>query len=299
MRLLLVMVTMLSTMAASAGAEQSVFSYDARIPLGVARATSQTAAGVVTTPLSFNGLAFGTVHGVLVAPAVSPAGGTGPGILWVHWLGDAATSNHTEFLPEAQRLAAEGVTSLLVDALWSNPAWYEKRDPAGDEQALTAQVIALRRSLDVLLAQPAVDPARIAYVGHDFGAMYGALAVAADGRVHKAVFMTPSPTFWEWMLFGPVPKDIPAYVARMSVYDLPRQLAGAQLSASLWQFGKRDPYVSLATASQIKAWAPPAGRTIAAYDADHDLAAPKASADRLAWLEANLGLTAAAAAEAR
>ena len=41
----------------------------------------------------------------------------------------------------------------------------------------------LRRALDVLLAQPGVDPKRIAYVGHDFGAMYGAVLAGVDRRV--------------------------------------------------------------------------------------------------------------------
>ncbi|BDE08087.1 hypothetical protein WPS_33630 [Vulcanimicrobium alpinum] len=42
---------------------------------------------------------------------------------------------------------------------------------------------------------PRVDPARIAYVGHDFVAMDGARLLAADDRVKYAVLMTPALSF--------------------------------------------------------------------------------------------------------
>ena len=65
------------------------------------------------------------------------------------------------------------MTSLLIDAMWSAPDWCDKGRSTGADYANSiAQVIDLRRSLDVLLAQPDIDRNRIAYVGHDFGAMY-------------------------------------------------------------------------------------------------------------------------------
>jgi len=39
------------------------------------------------------------------------------------------------------------------------------------------------------LAQPGVDPTRIAYVGHDFGAMYGCILLALDHRISYGVLM--------------------------------------------------------------------------------------------------------------
>ena len=47
----------------------------------------------------------------------------------------------------------------------------------------------VRRALDVLLAQPGLDKSRVAIVGHDFGAMWGALAAPADPRVTHFVYM--------------------------------------------------------------------------------------------------------------
>jgi hypothetical protein len=47
-----------------------------------------------------------------------------PAALWVHWLGEPATTNHTEFLADARSLAARGAVSLLVDMPWSQKDWF-------------------------------------------------------------------------------------------------------------------------------------------------------------------------------
>jgi len=45
---------------------------------------------------------------------------------------------------------ARFLVSLLVDALWSQPDWYRQRTMDDDPAAFTAQVISLRRALDLL-----------------------------------------------------------------------------------------------------------------------------------------------------
>jgi dienelactone hydrolase len=208
----------------------------------------------------------------------------GAGILWVHWLGDPATTNHTEFAADARALAARGATSVLVDAMWSQPDWFDKvRTPANDACDVPREVIALRRALDFLVAQ-GVDPARIAYVGHDFGAMYGALLLAVDPRPSRAVLMTPTLSFWEWFLLGTQPADPAAYVATMSRFDLPAYLGRSHANATLLQFAKHDVYVSAATAAAIGSLVPARGRTIKTYDSDHALHVAAAANDRRAWL---------------
>jgi hypothetical protein len=56
---------------------------------------------------------------------VEPSKGTvkrGPGLLFVHWYEtDAPDSNRSQFLREAVPLASDGVTSLLIDTMWSKP----------------------------------------------------------------------------------------------------------------------------------------------------------------------------------
>ena len=226
---------------------------------------------------------------VLVAP--EGALKNAPAILWVHWLGETATTNHTEFLSDAQALAERGVVSLLVDMPWSQTKWFtDLRTPDDDYGATIAQVVSLRRALDCLSAQNGVDKARIAYVGHDFGAMDGALLLAADDRPAYAVLMAPTLSYWEWYLLGKQPADPGAYVARMSAFDLPGWLARGKQKAMLLQFGQDDEYVSQATGIALRNAVPNRDRTFKAYKLDHALNDVTVHDDRLRWLTAHLGV---------
>ena len=228
-------------------------------------------------------------NAVLVAPS-GPLHGA-PAILWVHWLGEAATTNHTEFLGDAQALAKRGAVSLLVDMPWSQAKWFtDVRTPETDYAATIAQVVTLRRALDCLAAVAGVDPARIAYVGHDFGAMDGALLLAVDERPAFAVLMAPTLSYWEWYLLGKQPADPAAYVAQMSAFDLPGWLARGKQKALLLQFGQDDEYVAQATGIALRNAAPNRDRTLKAYKLDHALDDPTARDDRRAWLAAHLGV---------
>lgn len=62
------------------------------------------------------------------------------------------------------------------------------------------QVIELRRAIEVLLAQPGVNPERLAYVGHDFGGMFGSVLAGVDERIQTYVIMTAIPDFSDWFL---------------------------------------------------------------------------------------------------
>lgn len=65
-------------------------------------------------------------------------------------------------------LAAKGVTSVLVDSMWSTVVngkqdWFSKvRTTDTDYQHSIDQVVDLRRALDLLTAQSGVDPADVA-----------------------------------------------------------------------------------------------------------------------------------------
>ncbi|HEV2740698.1 MAG TPA: hypothetical protein VGU66_19205 [Candidatus Elarobacter sp.] len=228
-------------------------------------------------------------NSVLVTPAAAPK--NAPAVLWVHWLGEVATTNHTEFMSDAQQLAKRGVVSLLVDMPWSQAKWFtDVRTPDDDYAATIAQVVSLRRALDCLSAVKGVDATRVAYAGHDFGAMDGALLLAADARPAYAVLMAPTLSYWEWYLLGKQPADPAAYVARMSAFDLPGWLAQGKQKATLLQFGQNDEYVSQATGIALRNAVPNRDRTFKAYKLDHALDDVTAHDDRIAWLAAHLGV---------
>src|SRR5262249_56765357 len=115
-------------------------------------------------------------------------------ILFGHWLGPG--SSRAEFLGEAVGLARKGVVSLLPQGDFP---WHVA--PVGtdaDTANITAEVIKLRRGLDLLTARTDVDPARIAFVGHDYGAMAGSIVSAVDGRVSAEILMAPDATYFNW-----------------------------------------------------------------------------------------------------
>ena len=255
------------------------------------------AAGVTVRDIRFAGPSGRPITGEIVAGAgLEPH----PGVLFVHWLGDAKTTNHTEFEPDAIALARKGATSLLVDALWSDPAWFDTMGKSldADERTTEGQVADLRRALDALDAQPNIDPNRIAYVAHDFGAMMGALLSCEDARPRWYVLMAGTATLSEWYLLG---KKVPdeTYIARLNTdLDLEASLSRSKAEGFLFQFAAHDHYIPEGRA-QVLLSAAPLPKGAFWYDADHALAVPTALADRLAWLGQRLFGGAGPQAQAR
>jgi cephalosporin-C deacetylase-like acetyl esterase len=218
-----------------------------------------------------------------------------PGVLWVHWLGDPQTTNRTQYLEEAQALAARGVVSVLVDAMWARPRWYRDRVLEEDYRTSVGQVIALRRALDLLLAQPGVDRSRVALVGHDYGAMYGAIVAGVDGRAKTHVLIAPTASLLDWAFFyGKKPVSMEAYRREHDALSLCDHLAAAPGVAFYFQFAEKDEYVPLPRALAL--FGAPAGvKQLSIYGgAGHEMAAPAAiRADRTAWLARELALVSA------
>ena len=272
------------------GARAVSYSYDRGAPLEVVTDDTREDGGIRIDEISFRA-GDREVHASLVHPKDQI--GKMPGVLFAHWLGDPATTNRTEFLADAMWLARRGVVSLLPDEPWSVPHWFDRvRSASTDERDSIVDVIALRRSLDALLATPGVDRDRIAYVGHDFGAMYGALLAGTDSRLAYAVFMAPTTTLSEWFLLDTKrpPSDTAAYLAQMSAFDISAALARATFRGSLLQFAAHDEFVPAAKARAFASAAPGADRTVTTYDTDHALAIDAATDDRRTWLAAHLGV---------
>jgi len=256
-----------------------------------APALCQAAARALALGVLAEDTAFTSPSGATVTGEVIHGAGQGPhpAVLFVHWLGDPKTTNHTEFEPDAIALARKGVTSLLVDTFWARPAWFDTVGKSADADVAQGreQVAQLRRALDLLERQPGVDPARIAYVGHDFGAMFGALLAGVDSRPRVYVLMAGVPTMSQWYLLGKTHPQKDAYVAALDQLDIRGGLRASHAKAFLFQFASRDHYVKPTDAAAF-AEAAPLPRGVFTYDADHDLDVPQAHADRLAWLAEQL-----------
>jgi dienelactone hydrolase len=223
-----------------------------------------------------------------VRPAKAPR--LSPAILYVHWLEpDAPTSNRTEFLDEAVQLANKGVTSLLVETLWSGRDWFQLRDPAKDRVETERQLKRLRDALDFLLSTPGIDPSRTAWVGHDFGGMSGAAAAPDEGRVKFWAIQAATPRWSEWYLLGRKLEGIERdkAIALTSPLD-PITRIGSAHGAFLFQFGRNDNYVPASRAEEFFAAAPEPKKMLW-YDAGHGLN-DQARNDRIAWLLTVFGL---------
>jgi len=263
----------------------ALFRYDANVPFSVKESGSEKRGDVTVHDITFSGT-VAPVKAFLVQPA-----GKGPfaAILYVHWLGEPETTNRTEFLDEAVRLASRGAVSLLIDSMWAQAGWYEKRVPEEDFDNSIRQVIDLRRAMDFLVSQPGVDPRRIGFVGHDFGAMYGAVMGAVDPRPLTYVLIAGTPVFSDWYLFAAQPRDLPGFKKQMSAID-PGALVTAIKDASIFfQFADSDRYVSEQDAQNFYKAANPR-KHMATYHADHGMAGENIRADRNRWLTAELGL---------
>lgn len=179
----------------------------------------------------------------LVQPAARRLAG-GPGILWVHWYEpQAKDSNRTQFLEQAIELAREGATSLLPETVWSDPAWFKKRKPEEDYLSTLHQVHELRRALDLLEQQKRVQG--VAFVGHDFGAMFGAVLAGADSRPKVYALQAGAPRFSDWYLLGRKLDEAARQrvIQQFTPLDPMHYIDSATPSRVLFQFGRSDPYV--------------------------------------------------------
>lgn len=264
-----------------------MFAYDSSKALEVKDVTPpKTTDGVTTRDIT-----YASSNGSLVSAWLVMPSGSGPfaAVLFLHWLGQV-NSNRNEFLSEATALAKRGVVSLLPTRLF--PGVVEPTDWRTDRQSIADQTIELRRGLDVLLAQPGVDPNQLAFVGHDYGAMDGAVLAAVDHRLKAVVLMTPDATWANWFFgyFSLSPSDQPEYSQAMKEFDPVALLPDVVSKPLFLQFAEVDRFVSADVAGQLTAAA--AGAKTTTYSgATHDLQNDAtATTDREAWLAQQLGL---------
>ena len=264
---------------------KTLFRYKAALPVAVKEVSTEQRGDVTFRDITFSPVAGREVKAYLVVPK---GNGLFAGILWVHWLGEER-SNRTQFLEEAVELAPKGVVPLLIDAMWSAPEWFGKRIPDDDYKNSIRQVVEFRRALDLLLSQSNVDKARIGFVGHDYGAMYGMLMAGVDQRVNTFVFIAATQSLNDWAFLGPQPKSKAAYLKQNSVLELTDYLREVKTASKFFQFGKGDAYVSPADASVLFAAAPePKQRKN--YEASHKMESKEIVSDRNDWLVKQLKL---------
>jgi len=212
-------------------------------------------------------------------------------ILFVHWYEPESISSHrTQFEEEATELARAGAVCVSIETLWSDRDFFLKRTQEDDARNSIEEVVNIRRAMDLLLSQPNVDSKRFAYVGHDFGGMYGVLAGSLDRRPTHYVIMASTPRFPDWYLYLPKlegeARD--AFIRQMAEIDPITQVPSLSPAELFFQFGTDDFHVPKERADEFFAAARDP-KEMKWYDAKHGLN-EEATRDRKAWLRQKLSL---------
>ncbi|MGZ9165546.1 MAG: alpha/beta hydrolase family protein [Anaerolineales bacterium] len=212
-------------------------------------------------------------------------------IMYVHWYEpESGNSNRSQFHEEAKEMARGGAVCLLVETLWSDPDFFIKRTQDDDLQNSIEEVVNIRRAMDLLLSQPSVDAKHFAYVGHDFGGMYGVLAGSLDQRPTHYVVMASTPRFPDWYLYGPKLEGEAreSFSRQMSGIDPITHIPNLSPASVFFQFATDDPHVPKERAEEffVRAKEP---KEMKWYQAGHGLN-DEATGDRKIWLKEKLRL---------
>jgi dienelactone hydrolase len=257
-----------------------LLSYDESAPLDLVEKKTKSQGGAEVVDVVFTA-GDRKVSAYLVRPQGKPKAA----VLWAHWFGEEANTNRTEFLPDAVALAKDGVVSLLPQGLFP---WQEQvsDDAAVDRQLAVEQIVQLRRGLDLLQKEAGDVP--IGFVGHDYGAMFGA-ALVADKRPQAYVLMAPDATFSNWFIkYFVRGASKPELDAAFAPLDPVNNVGDAAPATVLLQFAKSDKYVPYYVADKLtEAGGDPAESK--SYESGHELN-DAARKDRLAWLREQLAL---------
>jgi dienelactone hydrolase len=273
-----------------------LFDYDSRQSLDIHDKTVKDFNCGVIKNITYVSPSDGLVSAYEIVPK-----GKGPfaAVIFGHW----GNGTRGEFIPEAKAYACAGVVSLLPDYRWERPRpWYSEVDdfahPDLDRKTRINTVVEMRRAIDLLLTRTDVDPSRVGYVGHSFGAQWGAILTAVDRRIKVAVLMAGAAEEADvWLqsdnprladLRASLPKDqLETYVKVLEDLNAINYIRHSQPIPLLLQFANFEQYFDRASMERYAA-AATEPKTVLFYDSAHDLNDPQAFKDRFDWLAKRL-----------
>ena len=275
-----------------------LFDYDAKQPLDIHDKFIEAFAGGTLHDITYTSSKGGPVGAYLVIPD-----GKGPfaAVLFGHW----GNGTRAEFIPEAKIYARAGAVSLIPDYPWDRPQpWHKTPDhfdkPELDREIEIQALVDLRRGIDLLLARPDVDPKRLAYVGHSYGAQWGSILSAVDKRMKTSVLMAGVAEMADILLRSNDPgmvdfrKSQPAgqlekYAQVTGDIDAIHFVGRAAPIPLLLQFANYEQYFDK-TSIEHYAAAASDPKKVLYYDTGHDLNDPQALDDRYNWLVKHIDL---------
>lgn len=229
----------------------------------------------------------------LISPGKVQAGKQ-PAILYVHWFDPRVkNSNREEFVAEAVAYVQKGGVALLVSTFWSVPGgYYDKRRWQDDYDNTVSQLRDLRRALQLLRAEPGVDVKKIAYVGHDYGAVFGAMLAPYEPAIAGWALSAGAADISSWYLYGsasgvPAGDDLKKYLAQFAPIQ-PYVLLKKTVMPVLLQYAKVDEFISDEQQQKMRS-SMPKGSVFNVYDSNHAMGLPAIRVEREQWLGELLG----------
>src|SRR5437016_5658675 len=228
------------------------FDYDQKAPLEIKQIGVQRREHATVYDITYASPKGGVVPAYLVVPR-----GRGPfaAVIWGHWYWqNSSMRNRKEFLDEAIALAPAGVVSLLTDGPIARPGHVDSKEPLNDQDTtdLVQQVVDMRRGVDLLLARRDVDPKRIAYVGHSYDAVVGAILSGVERRFEAFVLMAgtmsddvtmKTPEYQAYrQKVGPEKLD--AFAAKYSWTDQGKYVSHANPAFVFLQYGSQEKFLN-------------------------------------------------------
>ena len=267
----------------SRASRAAIFGYDTSAPL---RSVDRGRVNRRAYPIAVHDVSFSSggrrIEGYLVLP---PGRGRHPAVVFVHGSG----GDRTELLVPAAWLAARNVVSLTITAPSSSA-----RTSASTPAALLAQarrvtiadVVAVRRAVDVLTSLRSVDPHRIGYLGFSAGARLGAFVAASEPRVRALALLSAGAARVSAYAASAPPALRPQVRRVLGSVDPIRFIALARPGSLLLEDGRKDEIVPRSALLNI-VHAAPKGTPVRWYDAPHGLNRA-AYRDAFAWLARKL-----------
>lgn len=278
----------------------ALFTYDPTRPLALHDSVIGTEDGVTVHAISFASPRGGWATGRLYVPPRAHEGERWAGVVYGHGTGQGARAQG----PKAVYLARHGAVVVVLDAPFVRRGGPALRFTPADSVELAQLVVDQRRAVDLLLARPDVDPARLAYVGHSYGGMVGALLSGAEPRLRTFVLSAPDAGLVAHMQSDAVlPPEYATltdagrarWTAALAPFDAHRLVGRAAGAPILFQHGRRDDTVTPAAAARLHA-ATVTAHEVRWYEAGHRLAAA-GYVDQLGWLARHVGTAPPSAAD--
>lgn len=283
----------------SIGELRRMFDYDRSLPLDVKETGVEGRDGAHVHDISYQSPKGGRVTAYLVVPSARRRNLAG--VIFMH----SRPGSRKNFLDEALSLAKAGAVSLLIDAPFAR-AGDSKREfdptvtnPRADRDIYVQTVVDLRRGVDLLVSRSDVDPQRIGFVGHSYGAHTGAVLAGVEKRIRAYVIMAGAPSLTEFLRTSTLPAIVKTreslteeqrenYFNTLAEVDPINYIGHVAPAALFFQFGKTDSYP---TEEKGRLYSERASgpKLVRFYEAGHALN-DEARRDRAAWLRVQIGV---------